>query len=245
MVLQLHRRGIALTYMVEGRNITMLKPTIKLLLAGLLAAGLILPGVATALAQDEPPATPEPVLPPVVSSPEQPLSYSDQWVDIQPGEWHWYAFKFDFDDSTDDEQGPATIRLDTQPVGGATLTLLNREQVRAWQDGEGLEGFGAATPATNRVEEKQSRSAFCNIYPNDPVCTGVPDHSGSMCENLRDPASTGTACRYTTTEPRGYSTWSGVIGSSGTYYILVRGDSRTTGPIQYKFTTGGEGLTMK
>lgn len=244
MVLQLHRRGIALTYMVEGRNITMLKPTIKLLLAGLLAAGLMLPGVSTALAQDEPPATPEPAPPPVVSSPEQPLSYSNQWVDIQPGEWHWYTFKFDFDDSTD-EQVPATIRLDTNPGAGATLTLLNKEQVNAWQHGEKLQGFGAATAATERVERKTKLSSFCNSYPNDPVCTGVPDHSGSACENLRDPASTATACRYVTNEPHGYAIWSGVIKSSGTYYMLVRGNPHASGSIQYKITTGGEGLTMK
>jgi hypothetical protein len=223
----------------------MLKQTIKLLLAGSLAAGLLLPLGAAALAQDEPPATPEPAAAPVVSSPEQPLAYSDQWVDIQPGEWHWYAFKYDFDDSGDEEQGPATIRLDVNPVDGATLTLVNREQVRDWKDGEKLEGFGAATPATDRVEQKKSLSDFCNTYPNDPVCAGVPDFSDTRCENLRAPRSTVTECRYKTTVPRDYSTWQGIIGSTGTYYIVVRGNPRASGPIQYKFETGGEGITMR
>lgn len=225
----------------------MLKPTIRLLLAGLLAAGLMLPKAPAVLAQPEP-ATPDPAPgadeKPVASSPEQPLAYRNQWVDIQPGEWNWYAFKFDFDDSRDDEQLPATIRLDANPVDGATLTLVNKEQVNAWQHGEKLQGFGAATPATERVEQKTKLSTFCNSYPNDPACTGG-DRSTSMCENLHNPASTATTCRYATTEPRGYGIWSGVIESTGTYYIIVRGNPRVSGPIQYKFTVGGEGLTMK
>jgi hypothetical protein len=224
----------------------MLKPTIRLLLAGLLAAGLMLPKAPAAFAQPEP-STPDAAAAAeeaVISSPEQPRTYSNQWVDVQPGEWHWYAFKFDFDDSSDDEQGSATIRLDANPVDGATLTLVNKEQVNAWQHGEKLQGFGAATPATERVEQKTRLRSFCNIYPNDPACTGG-DRSTSMCENLHNPASPANACRYATTVPRGYGIWSGVIESSGTYYILVRGNPRVAGPIQYKFTTGGEGLTMK
>ena len=41
-----------------------------------------------------------------VSSPEQPLAYSDQWMTIQPGEWQWFAFKYSYDRSrnSDDDK---------------------------------------------------------------------------------------------------------------------------------------------
>ena len=35
------------------------------------------------------------------------------------------------------------------------------------------------------------------------------------------------------------------IGASGTYYILVRGSSRLSGPIEYKLAASGDGLSMK
>ena len=49
-------------------------------------------------------------------------------------------------------------------------------------------------------------------------------------------------CSYTLYPSRGYATWSGVIGASGTYYVLVR-SADASGPIRYRFTAGG-GLTM-
>lgn len=229
----------------------MLKPIFKvlanLLIAGLLAAGSLLPGVTAALAKTTPTPTPAPTpaAQPVESSPEKPLAYSDRWVDIQPGEWHWYAFKYTFDDSSDSNQAPTAIRLDTDPGAGATLLLLNGEQVRAWEHGEKLQGFGAATPVTDRVRVKVELDAFCDDNPDDPACTGSLNRVRSQCENLRDPASTDETCNFTLNESRGYATWSGVIGASGAYFILVRGNPRVSGPIQYKFTIGGDGLSMK
>ena len=217
-----------------------------MLITGTLVGGLMLPGRAAALAKTPTPtpaptaaATPEPV----ASSPKEPLAYLDQWVDIQPGEWQWYAFKYDFDDESD--QAPAGIRLDTKPGEGVTLLLLNGEQVRAWEHGEKLQGFGAATPVINSVRIRVELDTFCDDNPDDPICTDSPDRSDSQCENLRDPASTDDTCNFTLKEPRGYATWSGVIGASGTYYVLVRGNPRLPGPIQYKLAIGGDGLSMK
>lgn len=222
-----------------------------LLAAGLLAAGLMMPGVPAVLAKTQPTpaltpaATPVATAESVKSSPEQPLAYGDGWVDLQPGAWQWYAFKYSFDGSSDSNQAPASLRLDTKPGEGATLTLLNGEQVRAWEHGEKLEGFGAATPVTNAVRMKVELDTFCDDNPNDPVCTGGADRARSQCENLRNPASLDDTCNFTMKESRGYATWSGVIGASGTYYILVRGNPRVSGPIQYKLTIGGDGLSMK
>jgi hypothetical protein len=184
------------------------------------------------------------------SSPENPLPYSDQWMTIQPGEWQWFAFKYSYDSSrnSDDDksndQVPANLRLDAEPANGVSLILVNRDQVQAWQDGEKLEGFGAATPQTDKVQNKADLDRFCHAYPDDPVCTGG-DRAQSACENITPGARNPSQCKFRTTESRGYSNWKGTIGATGTYYVVVRGDPRASGPIQYKFTFTGEGLTMK
>ncbi len=184
------------------------------------------------------------------SSPEQPLAYSDQWMTIQPGEWQWFAFKYSYDrsrnsdDDKSNDQVPANLRLDAVPENGVSLLLVNKEQVQAWQSGEKLQGFGAATPQTDEVKNKEDLGRFCHDYPNDPVCTGG-DRSQSACENITPGAANPDQCKYRTTESRGYSNWKGTIGATGTYYIVVKGDPRAAGPIQYKFTFAGEGLTLK
>ncbi len=187
---------------------------------------------------------------PRASSPEQPLPYSDQWMTIQPGEWQWFAFKYSFDSSrnSDDDksndQVPANLRLDAEPANGVSLILVNRDQVKAWQDGEKLQGFGAATPQTDKVQNKADLDRFCHDYPNDPACTGG-DRSQSACENIVAGAANPEQCKYRTSESRGYSNWKGTIGATGTYYVVVKGDPRAAGPIRYKFTFTGEGLTLR
>ncbi len=187
---------------------------------------------------------------PRVSSPEQPLAYSDQWMTIQPGEWQWFAFKYSYDrsrnsdDDKSNDQVPANLRLDAEPANGVSLLLVNKDQVQAWQSGEKLQGFGAATPQTDKVQNKQDLDRFCHDYPNDPACTGG-DRSQSACENIVAGSGNPEQCKYRTSESRGYSNWKGTIGATGNYFIVVKGDPRATGPIRYKFTFTGEGLTLK
>lgn len=219
----------------------------KLVAVACLCAGLLLPLAALAAALATTP-TPAPTPAPAVSSPEHPLAYSSEWAELQPGEWHWYTFKYDFDDSGDSgdsSQTPAQIRLTTEPADQATLLLLNGEQVRAWEHGEKLQGFGAATVVADRERVKVDLGTFCDANPNDPACNGSTDRSTSRCDNLHDPAAVDNTCNYTLYPSRGYATWSGVIGASGTYYILVRSNAETSGPIRYRFTVSGDGLTMK
>jgi hypothetical protein len=219
-----------------------------ILVAAIAAGSMLLSGPQVAFAKTKPQAqtpTPVPTAAPVVSSPERPLAYSDQWVDIKPGEWHWYSFKYSFDDSSDSKQAPATIRLDASPDTDVTLVLLNGEQVRAWEHGEKLQGFGAATPVTDPVPVKVKLGTYCESHPGDPVCTGNPNRTNTQCENLRDPARQSKTCDYTTEESRGYATWSGLIGASGIYYVLVRGNPDSAGPLQYKITVTGDGLSMQ
>lgn len=221
----------------------MSKSAMRLLIAVMFVAGLLLPGTQAAFAKNAAEPTPVPTPAATVSSPEQPLAYSDQWTDLQGGEWHWYAFKYTYDDK--EEQAPATIRLDVRPANAATLLLLNGEQVRAWEHGEKLQGFGAATVVTDKERVKEDLGAFCDANPSDPACNGDPDRSQSRCDNLHDPGSADTTCNYTLYPSRGYATWTGDIGASGTYYVLVRGKAGAAEPLQYKITVGGDGISMK
>ena len=214
----------------------------KVMAAACLCAGLLLPAAGPVLAASAAPdPTPTPAPAPTISSPEHPLAYSSDWAELQPGEWHWYAFKYDFADGNQTPQ----IRLDTQPADQATLLLLNGEQVRAWEQGEKMQGFGAATAVVNRERVKLDLGEFCDANPNDPACNGSADRSESRCDNLHDPGALDNTCNYTLYPSRGYATWAGEIGASGLYYILVRGSAEANGPIQYRFTVGGDGLTMK
>lgn len=200
-----------------------------------LVISLLMPGAQVASAA-----------PPVNSSPEQPLVYADQWVDIQPGEWQWYAFKYHYDDSGDNGTPPSQIRLTSRPSDGVTLELLNGEQVRVWEHGEKLESFGAATPIVDEVRVKIDIDDFCDMSPNDPICDDDNgDIEDTRCENKRDPANTDDTCNYSFQESRGYAVWAGAIGASGTYYILVRRAANANGPAQYRFTLSGNGITMK
>lgn len=221
-----------------------MKPSAKAVTVACLCMGLLLPAAVPAQAAAVEP-TPAPTPAPTLSSPEHPLAYSSEWAELQPGEWHWYTFKYDFDDSGDSHQTPAQIRLDTEPADQATLLLLNGEQVRAWESGEKLQGFGAATVVVDRERVKLELDTFCDANPNDPACNGSSDRSDSRCDNLHDPGSADTTCNYTLYPSRGYATWSGVIGASGTYYVLLRSSAEATGPIRYRFTVSGDGVTMK
>ena len=104
-------------------------------------------------------------------------------------------------------------------------------------------GGGQQVVSSTRV--KVDKSEFCEQNPHDPICDENGNRANSQCDNLRDPLSTDSTCNFTLREPRGYSTWTGTIGASGTYYILIRGSSRLAGPIEYKLTAGGDGLSMK
>ncbi len=223
----------------------MLNPAIKVLVAGVLAAVLMLPGVS-AFAEADKTAAPDPSTATEASSPEQPLAYSDQWATIQPGQGIWYAFKYSYDDSDDSSQATANLRLDANPADAVSVTLLNGEQVRAWQHGEKLEGFGAATTAMYPVKIKTKLVDFCPSHPEDPVCNGAANRSTSACENLRGPINLNVdTCHHKVTESRGYASWSGIIRSSGTYYILVRANRQASGPVQYRLRINGDGLSMK
>lgn len=223
----------------------MLNPAIKALVAGALAVSLLLPGVS-AFAKADMSSAADPATATAASSPELPLAYTGQWATLKPGEWDWYAFKYSFDGSDNSNQAAANLRLDANPANGVTVILLNGEEVRAWQHGQKLEGFGAATTAMYPTKIRTKLADFCPSHADDPVCNGAANRSTSACENMRGPIDPSVdTCHHKVFESRGYADWSGIIGSSGTYYVLVRANPQAAGPIQYRLTLNGDGLRMK
>lgn len=230
----------------------MIHKFIKPVLSVALAASILLPMAENAFA-----ASPQPV-----SSPEKPLAYSDSWQSIAPGEMQWFAFKYDHVDTKHDTDTnssesnkdaethvvPADIQLYSRPVDGVTLMLLNGDQVRAWEQGQPLAHFGAATDVVDTTKKSESLAKLCRTNTSDPACgnvTLIGNHTGSRCANT--PASTAATarCEELVRNALGYANWSGDLGASGTYYVLVQRAANASGPAQYRFTVNGDGVTLK
>jgi hypothetical protein len=77
------------------------------------------------------------------TGPDFPMSPSGEWVAIEPGAYHWYAFTYDADET----YGPIEIKLYSTPAGAAVLTLRNGEQADLWRAQGKHESFGVCTPA--------------------------------------------------------------------------------------------------
>ena len=154
------------------------------------------------------------------SSPAVAAPATDGWTAIQPGESQWYTFKYDYDAAN----RPAQIRMYTQPNESVTLMLLNGNEARDWQQvGGERQHFGAATTVYDTVVDTSVHHA---VHTD-----GTRDYDFSKKD------------APTTTEKGTYASWSGVIGNSGTYSILIHRDARATGPANYQFTVNGDGLT--
>lgn len=207
------------------------------LVTGILLLGLLLPGAA--FAQDEP-------APP--STPRAPLAYADAWNPIEPGAWDWYAFKY----REAEGNRPMLIRLYTRPHNGIELLLLNGEQVRVWQQGGKLEGFGAATPAYTLVEEQVSQEELCQARPEADECQNGDLDSNSTKVNPEDCAANNgsdgnddNCFLLAVPESLGYGQWAGKIGASGEYYILVRRAASSEGTAAYRIAVSGDGFTFR
>ena len=141
----------------------MIHKLIKPVLSVALAASMFLPVAPSAFA-----ASPQ-----VASSPEKPLAYNNSWQAIAPGQMQWFAFKYDHAAAKDADKSsteshkdteshvvPADIQLYSRPVDGVTLMLLNGDQVRAWEHGQPLAHFGAATDVVDTTKKSESLARF-------------------------------------------------------------------------------------
>ena len=229
----------------------MIRKFIKPVLSVALAASMFLPMAGTAFAAS----------PPVVSSPEKPLAYNNSWQTIAPGEMQWFAFKYDHTAAKDADKSsteshkdteshivPADIQLYSRPLDGVTLKLLNGDQVRAWEQGQPLAHFGAATDVVDTTKKSESLARFCRTNTSDPACSTShisSSQSGSQCVNTPSSTAATARCEELVRNALGYANWSGDLGASGTYYVLVQRAANASGPAQYRFTVNGDGVTLK
>ncbi|MBV7339325.1 hypothetical protein KFU94_66130 [Chloroflexi bacterium TSY] len=125
------------------------------------------------------------------SGPDFALVPTGEWTELGEDLYHWYAFKYDFDE----DHNPIEIRIYTNPEDGAVLTIRNAEQAEKW-----------------RVDGTHEHLGCCTV------------------QDLGD-------------EETDYAVWSGTLGSSGTYYIVVEHAENMNGPVHYMFTIEGEGIS--
>ena len=60
------------------------------------------------------------------------MPISQEWTDLNTGEYHWYGFTYDFDETYDELE----VRVYAVPQGSAVVTVRNKDQARLWeQDG--------------------------------------------------------------------------------------------------------------
>jgi hypothetical protein len=230
----------------------MIHKFIRPVLSVALAASILLPSAQSAFA-----ASPQ-----AASSPEKPLTYTNTWQTIKPGEWQWYTFKYNHTDIKHDENEtsaetssdvdghvvPADIQLFGRPLDGVTLMLLNGDQVRAWEQGQPLAHFGAATDVVDTTKKSESLAHFCRTNTSDPACSTSSvgsSQSGTKCVNTPSSSAATARCEELVRNALGYSNWSGDLGASGTYYVLVQRAANASGPAQYRFTVNGDGVTLK
>jgi hypothetical protein len=57
------------------------------------------------------------------------MSPSSEWVQIEPGQYQWYAFKYDFDE----KYGPMEIRMEASPADATRFSVRNGEQANLWR----------------------------------------------------------------------------------------------------------------
>ena len=151
--------------------------------------GLLLPGAVSGPGRGARPSTPS-----------EPIPYADQWLEIQPGEFQWYAFKY----REAEENRPLEISLYTRGGDGIRLLLLNGDQVRVWQQGGKLEHFGEATPVYRHVEEPVSKDEYCREKPDADICVDPGDGGGGVpCPN-DDEADSDDCYLLDVPEPRGF-----------------------------------------
>ena len=95
---------------------------------------LVLTGVTVVLAET-----------PSGDGPFDTMAPTGEWMKLEPGEYDWYSFHFDYDESKDAVHEPIEIRMFAEPFAGATLTVRNQQQIDEWvRDGEHMH-FGCCT----------------------------------------------------------------------------------------------------
>lgn len=157
-----------------------------------------------------------------------------EWVEIQPGEVHWYRFDFKYDAKADVrsvEHGKAElggmrdveVKFFTQPAEGASLTVRTAAEARLWERDGTQEHIGCAVTREwlKDVDEDKESDANEGKAKKDQVHT--PKDA---------------------TERAAYATWCSHMVESGAYYLVVEHARNMGGPVSYKIEMLGDGISF-
>lgn len=172
---------------------------------------------------------------------------------MKEGEYHWYVFRFE--QEKDKVMQPVEIRLYSELLEGAVLTVRNEDQAELWRQSGEQQHFGAGQVQWYifrfEYDEGVTGSVEIKLYGepwNAAVLTvrseaqaeawrqeGVEQHFGCCTGVNVDKNSDGVP---------DYLLWAGSLRSTGTDYAVVEHARDVSGPVHYRFTISGKGLSF-
>lgn len=120
---------------------------------------------------------------PMGSGPDDTMTPTGQWMKIESGEYHWYAFHFDYDE--DRVADPIEIRMYAEPYDVATLTVRDKEQAQLWRADGTQEHFGCCTMVDEDKDEdgNPDYAIWAGSLRSSGTYYIVVEHSRSMAES--------------------------------------------------------------
>ncbi|MEZ4659798.1 MAG: hypothetical protein R2911_19760 [Caldilineaceae bacterium] len=112
------------------------------------------------------------------AGPDFALAPTTEWMQIQSGEYVWYAFNYDFDASYD----PIEIRMYTVPEDGAILTIRTEEQAQKWRDDGVHEHIGCCTVQKFGVDEETKYAVWAGKLESSGKYYMVVEHAKNLTE---------------------------------------------------------------
>jgi len=112
------------------------------------------------------------------TGPDYPIMPNGKWTQINSGEYHWYAFSYDFDE----DFKPIEIRMFTEPGDGAILTIRNEEQANKWREDGTHEHFGCCTVQELGNDEETPYAVWAGKLDSSGTYYLVVEHAKYLAE---------------------------------------------------------------
>ena len=113
----------------------------------------------------------------IESGPDFAMMPTGEWMALEEGQYHWYAFDYDFDE----DFAPVEIRMYTAPEDSAILTVRNEEQIQKWREDGVHEHIGCCT-----VQDLAGEETDYALWAGELFSSGryylVVEHAKNMAE---------------------------------------------------------------
>ena len=108
------------------------------------------------------------------TGPDEAMTPTDAWVELGEGQYHWYAFTYDFDD---DYTRPVEIQIFSEPADSAILTIRNTEQAALWRNEGEHEHFGCCTVQMDADDDETPYALWAGALESSGVYYIVVEHA--------------------------------------------------------------------